>query len=542
MEKVHEVVESLVAEGWDALLAGRGTVALATLRRAVDAASINDRLQGQVLCRTALAHDYLGQMSLALEAFEQALPLLRRSDSLSDLISCLYGMGHCALQCGDVPRARTLVSEAVALADLSRVAPAERAHALINLGNVERADGKTEAASAAYEEARECFERVSDRKGMVAALNSVGSMRQVAGDFEGARELYLQALELAKSDGLWMACNDAHMALGRVAYDLGDLKAAADWFDRARDEACRHGHLLRHAEAAYNQALMYDKTHELEPAMAAYREALAVVASLQQTEQEARILRDLIRVCRHTEAPARVLEFRRRALHLARDIGGTTWVLELLDEFATIYARIGYLSRALDYWESALALGRRLGQREREGMILDNMRRIFESRGRPELALSLAEELVHFHRERNTQPMLGRALVSVGQLLLRLGAFEEAGERLQAAAQLAEECDDGRLKGMVEGSLASLTLARGDTAGALSLFEQAMSTLQSQHDPIGQAVTLSNMAIALDAMGDVVRAHTCRRDAERLRMLPTAADPKTRIERAAPHEDPPVSA
>lgn len=494
---------------------GKVPEALDLLAQAASIVKGDAALEGRIHARIALARDYLGDLAGAVEATERALQALEQSEDHDTHLLARYGLGHRYMRMGRLDDAHSQITQALELA--RRVGnDFQLGNALINLGNFHLQRQSAEAAAAAYEEALSVFERLGDPTGRAACLASLGNVRQSLRDLDAARELYIRAIDAGSRSSHWIICNDARVNLARVVYEQGDIVAAARWFEQARDEARANGHIARQADTAFDLGLMCENLGDLARAVDAYHECWQLRARTGPPESEGHALRTLIDACRRSAEPQRILQWRRRALQLTRRSGDRAALAEVLDNVATAWALSGRIHRALDYWESALCVTRDIPAPNRAIAILENLRRTYEGRGRPDLALAHMADLVNAYREAGDERTMTWVIHDWSQLLVVVGAPHEALALVDEGESIARRLEDRLLQGLLSGTRANALLAQGDVSGALGAYQQSLSLLEACGEPKATAVTLSNMALAHEAAGDTVKAHTCRRDAERL--------------------------
>ena len=107
-------------------------------------------------------------------------------------------------------------------------APSELASDLIRLGVVTSAAGDFDGARVAFEEAVELGRQLGDKRLTSSALNNLGELARLGGELATAREHYEQSLELELESGLGSAYAIAlrRLNLGGLALDEGDDAAA----------------------------------------------------------------------------------------------------------------------------------------------------------------------------------------------------------------------------------------------------------------------------------------------------------------------------
>ncbi|WP_157252899.1 BTAD domain-containing putative transcriptional regulator [Nonomuraea typhae] len=91
-----------------------------------------------------------------------------------------------------------------------------------------------DAARRDAEQSLALFGEEGDRWGLLQATHLLGSLAQVSGDYERARALHRDALDLAEDLRLWPQVADSLAMLGRIALLTGSYAEADDYHERAR--------------------------------------------------------------------------------------------------------------------------------------------------------------------------------------------------------------------------------------------------------------------------------------------------------------------
>jgi tetratricopeptide (TPR) repeat protein len=145
----------------------------------------------------------------------------------------LYADGVLAFRAGDQRRSRARNEEALEIARREGDARGE-CDALTGLARVALREGDYGAVVALGEQARARARLAGDREAEAGPLHLQAAGVRLQGDYRGARELYLQSLELNRElhNTAWVTMEEHN--LGWVELHLGDLEQAAAHF-RARD-------------------------------------------------------------------------------------------------------------------------------------------------------------------------------------------------------------------------------------------------------------------------------------------------------------------
>jgi predicted ATPase/DNA-binding CsgD family transcriptional regulator len=108
-----------------------------------------------------------------------------------------------------------------------------RAKAFSSLGNLSLDLGDYHAASEAYQEALESWERLGHTRGIADALNGQGLVDWYRGDYDSARRRHERSLELRRSIGDRFGQGNSLTNLGNAVKDSGDPLAARELHQQA---------------------------------------------------------------------------------------------------------------------------------------------------------------------------------------------------------------------------------------------------------------------------------------------------------------------
>jgi predicted ATPase/DNA-binding CsgD family transcriptional regulator len=99
-------------------------------------------------------------------------------------------------------------------------------------------------------------------------------------------------------------------------------------------------------------------------------------------------------------------------------------------------------------------------------------------------------------------PSRANALWATGYLAMFAGEFEQTGQMMREASELAERYGDDLLKARVKEGTGQATIYQGDLLGAIELLEDARAGFQAIGDPLGEFDTLVLLAAATFFLDD----------------------------------------
>lgn len=157
----------------------------------------------------------------------------------------------------------------------------------------------------------------------------------------------------------------------------------------------------------------------------------------------------------------------------------------------------GTYPQALEYFQQALDLAKKLNKRSDEGDVLRHMGIAHAATGNIPRALECHQQELELARGRGDKADEGRALMSVGRTYKMSNDMPHATEFFQRALLVAQEAGDKRMEGQGLKELADTRLAtENDLGPIIDLYSKALAIFQSIKDRHGEALILRSMGQA----------------------------------------------
>jgi class 3 adenylate cyclase/tetratricopeptide (TPR) repeat protein len=306
------------------------------------------------------------------------------------------------------------------------------------IGGFLRARGHWGLAADLYQTALPAARASGDLLGAAGALDELGLLQQLTGDYAAATASLTQAADLFGKLGDQRGQAYALNHLGLVEQDTGDYPAAAAHHRSALAIACDAGDQLAEAVSLIDLGLVQQLTGDYAAAIASYEQALPLVRSRGSAFDEADALCELGSAQRMTGDYQAAAARARQSLEMFRQLGdrlGQAWAL---DELGLIQQQTGDYQAAAASVAEAIDLFRDLGDRRGLAMALNSLGELTtrtaafsESREHHARALDIAGEL-------GARLEQARALEGTGRSLLPDNR-EEAAVHLRRALAIYEE-------------------------------------------------------------------------------------------------------
>jgi tetratricopeptide (TPR) repeat protein/transcriptional regulator with XRE-family HTH domain len=233
-----------------------------------------------------------------------------------------------------------------------------QANALNDLGDVRWIIGDYPAAAQVLEQALGLYRDLGDRLGQANALSNLGVARSLTCDYPAAAQAYEQALGIYRDLGDRHGQANALRYLGIARRMTGDYPAAAQAYEQALGIYRDLGDRLGQAWVLTFLGPVRRATGDYPAAAQAYEQALGIFGDLGDRLGQAWVLRYLGVMRRMTGDYPAAAQAQEQALGILRDIGNRGGQGEALNETGTLHRISGDLAQAERCHQQALELAR----------------------------------------------------------------------------------------------------------------------------------------------------------------------------------------
>ncbi len=445
---------------------GRDREALARLKTAIAlhrelrnarARSLDYLLAGQILLSR-------GRPAKALSYLQEARKLLPRSEA-HNKPDLLQSIATACIALGKHGAARDAYSRLLGHhAKRGEGQAAANVHLL--LGDLQVSQSDFAAAQASFHRARAMYEKAGAGPGLAAALFRLAYLDLRVGDLKAAAKRIGQAESVAKgcsardggarpvlAKGLY-ACANGHMVQG-----IKWLTTALNWYERAGDRIM----------------------------------SARVKLALAQAE------RDRARLEAALQSGGRAL----RQFRALSDRGGEAGTLTLI---ADVYFAQGYVQKALEYAQEALAISRKVHDPRCATRARVLLAEIHSTLGDTDFAWKLLKEASEDASRLSDKVLRGRVKLGMARFRLHRDSSEKAAATIVAARKDFDEADDRRGKADCDLLLGQVFEQRGDRDQALTRLQWALKTHRAMWDRMGEGKDLTALGVYYKNSGDYEKA------------------------------------
>jgi predicted ATPase/DNA-binding SARP family transcriptional activator len=213
----------------------------------------------------------------------------------------------------------------------------------------------------------------------------------------------------------------------------------------------------------------------------------------------------------------------RESLRIAEQIGNRRLTATALDALADASRDRGALTEARRYWERGLVAHRELGNRWGAAFTLDNLGFVVRLQGEYALARALHEESLAFSRDVGDRLGIAGSIDNIGLVALDEGDLEPAEALFREGLAIRQSVGHAGSTSVSQENLGMLALLRGNPEQALACFQASYDNRIVNDDMWLVTRSLTNIARAQQALGNVVAAReallAALRDTRRLSSL-----------------------
>ncbi|TVM03112.1 MAG: hypothetical protein CV087_06805 [Candidatus Brocadia sp. WS118] len=235
-----------------------------------------------------------------------------------------------------------------------------------------------------------------------------------------------------------------------------------------------------------------------------------LIGELAQIEKQPSI--DLYRLtaignlCKFFGEPKSAIEHYEKALNIARKIGDLRVEGSILGSIGYVYSQSGDARRAIEFYEKHLGIAGGIGDRHGEGDALSNLGTAYFQLGDVRRAiefykerLAIASEISDRHGEYQDLGNLGNAYLDLGESLNAIRCHEKS-------LVIAQEIRDRQREGQAQGNLGNAYHQLGNPRRAIEFYEKSLLIAREIDDRYGEGKALGNMGNSYLRLGDLRRA------------------------------------
>jgi tetratricopeptide (TPR) repeat protein/transcriptional regulator with XRE-family HTH domain len=299
-----------------------------------------------------------------------------------------------------------------------------------------RQDGPWAEAVARHTTAVRAARQIGDRPGQASALNELGIVRRLTGDYRGASEAYGTALALFRDLGDQLGEANTLSNLSVVRLHNGEYPGAVEALQTALGIYRVAGDRLGEANALSNLRIVRRRTGSSCVAGEDSHTLLAIYRDLGDRLGQANVLCELGIVRRRSEDYQGAAEVLAAALGMYRDLGDRLGQANVLCELGIVRRRSGDYQGAAEVLAAALGMYRELGDRAAEAETLNDIGTLQLARGELDSAQASHRQALTLARHLDCSFDEAQALAGLARCDLATGRTDDAQNRFWCALKI----------------------------------------------------------------------------------------------------------
>ena len=377
------------------------------------------------------------------------------------------------------------------------------------------------------------------------ALHSAGVLAEAQGDFEEAKKLYNEGLDLNRKTGNDNGIADCLMNLGNVALYQGDHAVSWKYYDESLAIYSQTGNhngiadcllfkgILENNQGNYDNAkklceesreyrdendlsgisrtifLLGDiswKTGEYDQAKKYFYETMEIHKTIGDKRGIASSFSRLGNISFELGDYEKAKKFSEESIRIHREIGNNYGIVTALNTLGILAMVQGEYKEAKKIFSESLELRRETGDKYGIANTINNLGITAFYQGEYLQAKDLFEESLNIRREIGDKEGIGIAVNCLGRVFYQLGEFEESKKLLRESLDLRRKIGESRWIADSINKLGIMIFYQGEQQEAEKLISEGLALSRRAGVKIGIAESLINMGCLLEYKGNINQA------------------------------------
>ena len=306
---------------------------------------------------------------------------------------------------------------------------------------------------------------------------------------------------------------EVDLRLGWVYYELGDLDAARNRYQKAFGAAKQRGDEQAQAEALMYLGVILRHRNQWDGALKLFEQSLKLYTRHNDQPMIAFVRTHMGNIAYWHGQWATARQYYQTALEIMISLDDIFQIAAITGNLGSVALAEGEDQTAIQYYERSAQGHRQTGNIMGIALVDMNMGMVYERMEQWPDALSRHRESVELFERMGHISHLWNAYLNYARVLARTGDLDLAEELCQKAKDIL--ADIGNQRGIAEANRVDGLIAtqRNDWDSALRLFEESKQLCQENKDPLGYGETLQEHGLMLFRQGNMDQAIAVLRQA-----------------------------
>lgn len=352
-------------------------------------------------------------------------------------------------------------------------------------------------------------QRAGYARGGRATLYRLGERALAADDYERAKSMFQQQLDIGDETSDTTADIDAAILLGDMLRREGDLVAAQSYYRRAAKSAPRIEHHRGVAEALVRQIEIAQGTNDDESVILLQKQALEASRRTSDIGMQSRLILSLAESLARAGRIDEVVEQLEDGVVIAREIGDLTVEGECLQALVEAYRQRGDHIAVARRQSELLQLEERLGNRSEAAKWAIRLGTSLMALGKPQRAVEAYARAHQHSRSLNDPRIEQRALGGLGVAYTALDQPTDALENLMQALGIARQAGDMPREAQWLASIGQALWSFDQPDDAINALNESLAIARRLDDQPLQCDLLTLLGEVYDGSDQLPRSREC---------------------------------
>ncbi len=180
--------------------------------------------------------------------------------------------------------------------------------------------------------------------------------------------------------------------------------------------------------------------------------------------------------------------------------------INILNQLGSAYDSLSEFNQAIDFYDQALSLARKLGDRNSEAASLGNLSSAYGSLGQYQQAIQFQQQSLEIFREIGDRNGETKAINGLGNAYYSLGQYQQAIHFHQKSLEIFKEIGDRNGEAASLGNLGIAYYSLGQYQQSIQFYQQSLEIFKEIGDLNGEANSLMNLGTAYYSLGQYQQA------------------------------------
>jgi predicted ATPase len=300
-----------------------------------------------------------GDYQKSKESYNSALTLTQENNKIAGI---KVKIGQILERTGNYKDALKLCTEALDL--IKGEECIEVSMALNQIGQVYFLMGEFDKAIENYRKGLKIAEREGNRRHQANCLNNIGFIHHQRGDYDHAIEDYKRSLIIREDINDQSGYAESLRNVGRAYSEIGQPDLALDHYNKAVEISERIGDLRSLGEALNNIGVLLDDQLDSDGAYNHFEKCFLIKKKIGDQEGIATGLLNLGLVCKRRKDYNQAIEFYMRSKAILEKIDARWWLGESCNYITEAYIALGDLNKAMEYAKLGLKYSSEVGRKQ----------------------------------------------------------------------------------------------------------------------------------------------------------------------------------